>query len=182
MIEVTELSLPGVLKITPIIYSDERGFFTEIYNSELFKTLGIKTEFIQDSTSYSKKNVVRGLHYQSMPHAQDKLVRCVHGNIYDVAADVDPASETYGQHIGEVLTAEEQTMLFIPGKYAHGFCVTSADALVDYKLSMMHNPDSSGGVAYNDPVLNIQWPVTTPILSEKDATSWEPLPEKKSIT
>ena len=173
--QVTELHLPGVLLITPQLYADERGFFSELYNEDVFASIGITTQFVQDSTSYSVKNVIRGMHYQLIPHEQAKLVRCAHGKIFDVAADVDPVSPTYGRYVGVELSGETGQMLYIPGTYAHGFAVLSEDAHVAYKLSALHNPSQSRGVRYNDPVINIVWPITDPILSEKDRL-WEDLP------
>ncbi len=173
--QITETNLPGVLLLTPPQYADARGYFSEIYNPDTFSALGITTIFTQDSVSFSHKNVIRGMHFQSAPHAQDKLVRCARGKVYDVAADIDPASPTYGDYVGFELTDELQQMLFIPGKYAHGFCVLSDEALIEYKIAGPQVPSAARGVLFNDPVLSIDWPVADPILSEKDG-GWSPLP------
>lgn len=167
-LEATKLSLPGVLLISPKMYKDDRGFFSEIYNQEVFAEIGVMDTFVQDSISFSKKGVLRGMHYQKAPHAQAKLVRASAGAILDVVADIDPSSSTYGQHATVELSENEQNMLYIPGQYAHGFCVLSNTATVEYKLSELHRPESAGGVMYNDPVLNIKWPVDDPVLSIKD--------------
>lgn len=180
LFEIRELSLPGVLLITPKIFSDARGYSVVAYNTEAFTKLGITTNFTQDFTSYSVKNVIRGLHFQRAPHSQDKLVRCIHGSIFDVVADIDPTSPTFGTHASAMLTAEEQTMLYIPGIYAHGFCVTSDTASVMYKIAGEYSPEHASGVLWNDPVLGIKWPTPTPILSEQDK-SWELLPHTSPI-
>lgn len=165
---ITKLVLPGVLLITPSIFNDKRGFFVETYNKEVFAQLGVVTEFVQDNLSYSVQNVLRGMHRQLAPNAQDKLVRCTRGEIFDVAADVDRASKTFGQHVSVTLTAENGNMLFVPGQYVHGFCVIGSEAIVEYKVSSVYAPESATGVRYNDPTLAISWPVACPILSAQD--------------
>lgn len=177
LFEVEELALPGVLKLTPKIFADDRGFLTATYVSDAFATLGITAAFVQDNSSHSRKGVIRGMHFQRPPHAQDKLVRCAHGEVLDVAADHDPSSPTYGMHVVVTLTDKDQTLLYIPGKYAHGFCVLSDEAVVEYKMNDTYHPECAGGVPYNDPALNIPWPITDPILSKQD-TSWAPLPPR----
>jgi dTDP-4-dehydrorhamnose 3,5-epimerase len=165
---VVELALPGVLSIAPRLFRDERGFFVETYNERAFVESGITTKFVQDNLSYSKKGVLRGLHYQSPPHAQVKLVRCAYGEILDVVADIDPRSPTFGQHIKVPLSAKSAHILYVPGEYAHGFCVLSDEALVEYKVSDFYAPEHAGGVRYDDPILSVQWPILDPILSEQD--------------
>lgn len=171
---VTELELPGVFVIEPTVYADERGFSVNVFAPVAFKELGISAEFTEDFTSYSKKNIVRGLHFQRAPFMQNKLVRCTQGEVFDVAADCDPASPTYGKHVSVVLRGDKQTMVFIPGKYAHGFCVLSEEAIMEYKLSDTFHPEAAGGARYDDPLFDIPWPVAAPILSSKD-TVWPPL-------
>lgn len=166
-----ELALPGVLKIMPKVFSDERGFSSVTYTPEEFEGFGIGTRFVQDYSSRSHKGVIRGMHFQRVPHAQDKLVRCAYGEIFDVAIDHDPASPMYGTSVSATLCADEQSMLFIPGRYAHGFCVLSDEAIVEYKLGDTYHPGCAGGVRYDDPVFAIQWPVTEPIVSKQDM-SW----------
>ncbi|MDO8575789.1 MAG: dTDP-4-dehydrorhamnose 3,5-epimerase [bacterium] len=175
---VTRLALPDVLLISPEVRRDNRGFSVNVYSPTDFAACGIATVFAEDFTSRSKKEVLRGLHFQRAPHAQDKLVRCAKGEIFDVAADCDPSSPTYGQYVSMHLTDKEQKMLYIPGKYAHGFCVMSDEAIVEYKLSDTYHPESVGGARYDDPLFAIEWPITDLILSEQDK-SWASLPDKK---
>lgn len=172
---VQELTLPGVLLIRPKVFPDGRGLSAVAYIESDFAELGITTRFVQDYVSVSKRGVVRGLHFQRAPHAQDKLVRCSFGEIFDVAVDFDPTSPTYGEYASALLNAEEQTMLFVPGKYAHGFCVASGRAVTEYKLSDVRYAELEGGIRWNDPSLSIRWPVREPILSEKDA-AWPLMP------
>jgi len=174
MFTTEELSLPGVLLIRPRIFRDARGYAMTAYDSAEFAELGITADFKQDFRSYSVKNVIRGLHFQCAPYAQDKLVRCTNGKIFDVVADYDSASATFGKYVSVILDAEEQMMLYVPGKYAHGFCVVSDDASVEYKISGEYAPESASGVLWNDPLLGITWPVADPVLSEKDRL-WTPL-------
>jgi len=171
---VQELELPGVLLLTPSIHEDFRGFSLQTYQPKEFATFGIDVTFVQDFTSYSKHTVIRGFHFQRAPHEQAKLVRCSQGEIYDVVADCDVTSKTYGTHVPVSLKALEQKILFIPGKYAHAFCVVSDGAMVEYKLSDVYHPELAGGARFNDPLLGVVWPVAEPIVSEKDA-SWENL-------
>jgi dTDP-4-dehydrorhamnose 3,5-epimerase len=174
---IEELALSGVLKVTPKVFIDERGASSVTYTPEAFEGLGIRSKFVQDYFSRSRKGVIRGMHFQRAPHAQDKLVRCVYGEIFDVAIDHDPASPMYGTSVSAILRADEQSMLFIPGRYAHGFCVLSDEAIVEYKLSDMYHPESAGGVRYDDPVFGIRWPSTEPIVSQQDI-SWPLLGNK----
>lgn len=166
--EVEELGLPGVLLIKPKVFPDARGFSVVPYSEEDFVQLGITARFVQDYTSHSVKNVIRGLHFQRAPHMQGKLVRCSSGEIMDVVADYNPAAPTYGMYVTATLRAEDQATLFIPGRYAHGFCVLSDEAVTEYKMSDMHIPEFAGGIRWNDPFFGILWPVTNPILSEQD--------------
>lgn len=166
---VQELALPGVLLIVPKLFPDTRGFAAVTYTVQDFEAMGITHPFVQDFMSHSRKDVIRGLHFQRAPYAQDKLVRAVRGVIFDVAADTNPQSPTYGTHVSAKLTGEAQEMLYIPGKYVHGFCVTSEDALVEYKLSNTYHPECAGGVRFDDPLLNIAWPTKTPLLSKQDS-------------
>lgn len=169
--EVTELGLPGVLLLKPKVNLDLRGFSAVSYGMEEFEKLGISTQFIQDYTSVSSKNVIRGLHFQKKPYGQDKLIRCSSGEIFDIIADCEPASPSYGKYVSAKLNAEEQTILYIPGKYAHGFCVTSDKAITEYKMSDSYHPDSADGIRWDDPFFGFNWPIEEPILSEQDA-SW----------
>lgn len=165
---VKELDLPGVLSVTPTIYKDERGVSSTTYSTSELAELGISATFVEGYTSRSHKGVVRGLHYQRAPYAQDKLVRCSMGEIYAVVADYDPVSSTYKRHVAVTLSAQDGIMLFVPGMYAFGFCVTDEEALVEYKIGGPFNPEAAAGVRYDDPALAIPWPISNPIMTEKD--------------
>ena len=166
--EIKELELPGVLLIRPKRWDDTRGFFTETFHQESLVAAGIVHPFVQDNLSFSKKGVLRGLHFQKKPHAQAKLVRCASGEIYDVVADYNPNSATFGKSVAVTLLGEEQVMLYIPAEYAHGFCVVSEEAIVEYKVSDYYHPECACGVRYDDNAFRIAWPVHDPILSEQD--------------
>ena len=180
---VQELALPGVLLITPKLFPDARGFAAVTYTTKDFQAIGIAHPFVQDFMSQSKKDVIRGLHFQRAPHVQHKLVHAVQGVILDVAADIDPESPTYGTHVSAQLTGDAQEMLYIPGKYAHGFCVMSDEARVEYKLSDTYHPECAGGVRFDDPLLEIVCPTNIPILSKQD-NEWAQLAlaKKESAT
>ena len=166
------LSLPGVIRIEPKRFGDERGFFSEVYNKRAFADAGVALDFVQDNHSLSlKAGTVRGLHYQRPPYAQAKLVRVVRGSIADVAVDIRKGSPTYGCHITETLSAENWAQLFVPAGFAHGFCTLEPDTEVLYKVSAPYDPGSDAGIVWNDPTLAIDWPVEVAdaILSAKDA-------------
>lgn len=167
---VQKLNLPGVVLLTPIVHSDERGTSVVTYVAEEILALGIESAFTNEYTSFSVKDVIRGLHFQKPPYEQDKLVRCSHGEIYDVVLDHDLNSPTFGQHVAVTLRRDDQSILYIPGKYAHGFCVVSESAVVEYKLGAPYRSDASSGVRWNDPKFNIPWPTAEPVLSHQDAT------------
>ncbi len=175
LFQVQDLALTGVKLLVPNIRADERGFSANVYNAELFAELGVPSVFKEDFISYSKENVLRGFHFQRAPHMQDKLVRCSRGSVLDVAADYNPTSPTYGQSVSVELSGDSQAFLFIPGKYAHAFYVTSEEAMMEYKLSDTYYPELVGGVCFDDPVLSIEWPTNSPITSVQDS-SWAPLP------
>ena len=173
---IKELALPGVFFIQPKMYTDPRGLSVVPYSLEDFSALGITSRFVQDYTSRSVKNTIRGLHFQKPPRSQDKLVRCSFGRMFDVVADVDPSSPTFGTYVSAILTGDEQSMLFVPGKYAHGFCVLSDEAVTEYKMTDVYAPECASGVRWDDSVLHIDWPVEHPMVSEQDS-SW-PLLQK----
>jgi len=154
--------------IKPNPFKDERGEFVEIYREELFHEAGIQTEFVQDNISTSKKNTIRGLHYQLPPSSQAKLVMVPHGEILDIAVDMRVNSPTYGEHFGTKLSAENRHMLFIPTGFAHGFAVLSDEATVHYRCNDYYNPELERGVRWDDPELDIPWDISKPILSKKD--------------
>lgn len=170
MIETFEID--GPLLITPKKFGDERGFFSETYNKLALAEAGFDKEFVQDNQSLSvEKGVIRGLHFQTSPSAQDKLVRVVGGSILDVAVDIRQGSPTFGQHIAVELSAENWKQLLVPVGFAHGFCTLEPNTEVVYKVSNYYNPECDFGLAFDDPVLKIDWPVssTDAILSSKDS-------------
>ncbi|BBB32264.1 dTDP-4-dehydrorhamnose 3,5-epimerase [Thermotomaculum hydrothermale] len=162
------LEISDLILITPDRYNDYRGFFQEVYKESVFKESGIKDDFYQLNMSYSKKGVIRGLHYQLPPKPQAKLVRCVYGEIFDVAVDVRKSSRTFKKWVGVALSHKNGEMLYIPEGFAHGFAVLSDFAIVEYFVSNEYCPECEGGVVYNSPELSINWPVENPIVSEKD--------------
>jgi len=163
-----KLKIPDVILIESKSFEDDRGYFLENYNESLFIKNEIKTKFIQDNFSYSQKNVLRGLHFQINPKAQAKLVSVLKGEIFDVAVDLRKNSSTYMKWISEKLSATNHKSLYIPEGFAHGFCVLSDDAYVMYKVNSNFYPEFEGGIIWNDPELNISWPISKPILSKKD--------------
>jgi dTDP-4-dehydrorhamnose 3,5-epimerase len=166
--EVIPTPFPEVLLIKPKIYHDNRGFFYESHQQSKYKALGIESVFVQDNISFSKKGVLRGLHYQ-LEHAQDKLVHVIAGAVFDVVVDVRHGSPTFGQWMGQILSDENHLQLFVPKGFAHGFCVLSDQAHFVYKCSDYYNPTSEFGIIWNDPAVKVEWPIENPILSEKDA-------------
>ncbi len=163
--EPTEI--PDVILIKPDIYEDQRGYFMETYHAEKFRTAGIKLSFVQDNHAVSVKNVIRGLHYQ-LRHPQGKLVRVVSGRIFDVAVDIRKHSKYFGRWVGAILSAENKLQLFIPAGFAHGYCSLSDVTEVVYKCTDIYHPESDRGIFWQDPVIGIDWPVKTPIVSSKD--------------
>jgi len=167
-ISVTKLALPEVLLIEPKIFRDSRGFFLEAYNQKEFAENGIDLQFVQDNFSHSIKGVLRGLHYQAIPMAQGKLVRCIRGEIFDVAVDIRQGSPCFGKWVSAVLSEENQHQLYIPPGFAHGFCVLSEQADVLYKATDFYGPQQDRGIIWNDPTIKIDWPIKDVIVSDKD--------------
>ncbi len=166
--QIMKTSLPDVLLIEPRVFGDERGFFVETWQKKFFEEAGIQEPFVQDNHSRSTAGVLRGLHFQ-LEHPQGKLVRVSQGSVFDVAVDVRIGSPTFGQWYGAELTAENHRQLWVPPGFAHGFCVLSDVADFQYKCTDYYCPDCEGGIAWNDPDINIDWPITTPpSLSAKD--------------
>jgi dTDP-4-dehydrorhamnose 3,5-epimerase len=163
------LAIPEVILIKPGIFSDARGFFAEIYKYSDFTQIGINEHFVQDNYSRSKKGVLRGLHFQKDPNAQGKLVQCIKGKIFDVAVDIRKGSPTFGKWISAELSGDNYHMLYVPPSFAHGFVVLSKIAEVLYKCTKEYSKEDDSGIIWNDPDLNIKWPVKKPVLSEKDA-------------
>jgi dTDP-4-dehydrorhamnose 3,5-epimerase len=169
MQKIEPLSLQDALLITPKRFYDQRGYFFEGYRCDSYADMGLP-EFVQDNTSFSKKGVLRGMHFQSEP-GQDKLVSVMHGEIYDVIVDMRKDSPTFKQWQAFSLSEENGNQLFVPKGFAHGFLVVSETAVVSYKVSAYFNPSTEKGFHYLDPEIKINWPVTDPILSQKDKES-----------
>jgi dTDP-4-dehydrorhamnose 3,5-epimerase len=167
----TKLAIPGVIKVEPKIFGDERGFFLEAFKASEFKAAGLDIKIVQSNHSRSVKNVLRGLHYQDAPHQQGKLIRCVSGKIFDVAVDIRKSSPTFGQWVGEYLCDDTKNLLYIPEGCAHGFCVVSESAEIIYYCTDEYAPECDRGIRWNDPTIGIKWPITDPILSSKDAVA-----------
>lgn len=167
--EVIKTDLPGVLLIKPRVFGDARGYFVETWSAERYREVGIKHSFVQDNLSRSAKGVLRGLHFQN-PHSQGKLVRVAAGEVFDVAVDVRRGSPHFGKWVGALLTADSQHQLWVPPGFAHGFCVVSDYALFEYKCTDSYHPEADWGLRWNDPGVGIEWPITSPTVSEKDAS------------
>ena len=168
----TETKLKGCFIIEPKILNDDRGYFMESYNQKTFQN-GVQTDvnFVQDNQSFSTKGVLRGLHYQVAQHAQAKLVRVLQGSVLDVAVDLRPDSDTFGQYESVELSGENQKQFFVPRGFAHGFLVLSETATFFYKCDNFYNKESEGGLIYNDSSININWqfPTENLLISDKDA-------------
>ncbi len=168
VVNIVETSLPGVIEIAPDVYTDKRGFFTETYHQIRYKDHGIGCAFVQDNLSFSVRGTLRGLHFQ-YPHAQAKLVQVLAGEAFDVVVDIRRGSPHFGRWAGALLSERNKRQLYVPEGFAHGFCVLSDRALVHYKCSDFYAPECEGGILWSDPDLNIDWPLKTPVLSEKDS-------------
>jgi dTDP-4-dehydrorhamnose 3,5-epimerase len=167
--KVVPTAIPDVKIVEPRVFADSRGFFFESFNQRVLAEQGIPGPFVQDNQSFSNKNVVRGLHYQ-IEQAQGKLIRCLSGEIYDVAVDIRRSSPTFGKWVAEVLSGENRRMLWIPGGFAHGFMVLSDTAEVLYKTTDFWAAKFERTIVWNDPALGIEWPqMAQAILSDKDA-------------
>jgi dTDP-4-dehydrorhamnose 3,5-epimerase len=168
-LNIIPTSIPDILLIEPKVFPDERGFFLESYQKEKFRQAGIDADFVQDNHSKSCQGTLRGLHYQ-IRQPQGKLVRVIAGEIFDVAVDIRKNSPTFGRWVGDYLSAENKRMLWVPIGFAHGFYVISADAEVLYKTTDYYAPQWERSIIWNDPGINIAWPLhdELPILSAKD--------------
>ncbi len=163
--------IEGLYVIEPQVFGDARGYFVETYQYEKFKAAGLTMEFVQDNQSLSHKGVLRGLHFQK-EHPQGKLVRVIMGTVYDVAVDLRKGSPTYGKYQGVILSEENKKMFYVPKGFAHGFLVLSDTAVFSYKCTDYYHPEDEGGVLWNDPDIQIEWPIDDnlkPLISEKDA-------------
>jgi dTDP-4-dehydrorhamnose 3,5-epimerase len=163
-----KLNISEIISIQPQIFSDKRGFFFESFKQSEFIANGINKKFVQDNYSYSDYGVLRGLHYQTNPKAQAKLVTALKGEIFDVAVDIRKNSPTFGKWVGEKLLENNHKFLYIPEGFAHGFCVLSDHANVLYKTSEEYSPSHEKGIMWNDEKINISWPIENPIISDKD--------------
>ena len=165
--QVLPTAISGVMIIEPDVYVDARGHFLETFHARTYGAAGLPVEFVQDNESLSAKGVLRGLHLQ-LRRPQGKLVRVVRGEIWDVAVDIRPESATFGHWVGETLSDSNWRQLYVPPGCAHGFCVTSEQAIVHYKCTTFYDRDDEVGIAYDDPALGITWPIDHPVLSPKD--------------
>lgn len=170
------LDIPDIILIEPVVFSDERGFFLEFYKRSDFLKAGITEEFVQDNHSCSQRGVLRGLHFQKEPEAQGKLLRCIKGEIFDVAVDIRRDSPTFGRWVSVILSEENKRMLYIPPGFAHGFQVISDMAEIIYKTTREYSPSHEAGIIWNDSELNIDWPIKEPLLSVRDR-QWPMLKE-----
>ena len=170
MAEFKSTRLDGVTLVVPTVHGDDRGFFMETFHAGDFAAAGLPEHFVQDNHSRSSRGVLRGLHYQ-YPRWQGKLVRCLAGEIFDVAVDIRAGSSTFGQWVGEWLSADNKHQLYVPPGFAHGFCVTSDIADVAYKCTSLYVPAEDAGIAWNDPAVAVEWPIDSPSVSEKDANA-----------
>ncbi len=165
--KVIETALPGALILEPQVFGDARGFFYESYNQAKYRAVGIDHHFVQSNVSRSARGVLRGLHYQ-WPNPQGKLVSVLEGEVYDVAVDIRHGSPMFGQSAGVMLTAANHRHLWIPDGFAHGFCVVSEFATFTYQCTALYDPKADAGIRWNDAALGIDWPVSDPLLSDKD--------------
>jgi dTDP-4-dehydrorhamnose 3,5-epimerase len=165
---VIETELPGVLVLEPPVHRDERGYFVEVFHEEHYRTLGLPARFVQDNQSRSFRGTLRGLHWQ-WRRPQAKLVRVLAGEVFDVAVDIRRGSPTFGQWVGIRMTASDFRDVFIPEGFAHGFCVLSDWADVLYKCTDFYDPGGESGLMWNDPAMGIEWPISQPLLSPRDA-------------
>jgi len=166
--EVNYFDIEGPFEVIPRIFEDERGIFFESFRARDFSDLGFKKPFIQDNESFSKKNVLRGIHFQFKPYEQAKFIKVAYGKAFDVAVDLRPGSDTFGKYVAVVLDSTVHNMFYIPEGFGHGF-VALEDCILQYKCTSYYHPASDSGLIWNDPDLNIDWPIKNPILSKKDS-------------
>lgn len=173
LLEARPLELAELIELTPRRFGDDRGFFSEVWNRARFAEAGIPTQFVQDNVSLSRtKGVLRGLHFQTPPAAQAKLVRVSRGSIFDVGVDIRPSSPTFGRWAGVVLSAEKWNQLYVPEGFAHGFVTLEDETEVTYKVSAAYSPEHDRSIRFNDPAIGIDWPLDgEPVLSDKDAAA-----------
>jgi dTDP-4-dehydrorhamnose 3,5-epimerase len=165
--KIIETNFEGLIVFSPTVYQDERGAFYESWKLKAYEEAGIQDIFLQDNVSVAKKHVLKGLHYQ---HNQGQMVTVIYGSIFDVVVDMRPTSNSYKQYFSMVLKAEEPTQIYMPPGFAHGFCVLSDMAIMNYKCTQYYDPSQEGGIIWNDPELGIEWPEKKPIISGRDLT------------
>ena len=165
---IIRCDLPGLLIIEPKVFGDARGFFLETWNRSRYHEAGLEADFVQDNLSYSRRGILRGLHYQN-PKPQGKLLQVLLGEVFDVAADLRRSSSTFGKWHGLVLSAENKRQFYIPPGFAHGFVVLSETALFHYKCTELYSPKDEMSIRWDDPDIGIEWPLKEPLLSERDA-------------
>jgi dTDP-4-dehydrorhamnose 3,5-epimerase len=165
-----ETKLDGLVVVEPEVHGDERGFLVETFRDDRWRELGVDAGFVQDNHSRSARNTLRGLHFQTTP-GQAKLVRCLRGRVWDVAVDLRRDSPTFGKWEGHELDDETHRQLYVPVGFAHGFCVLSGIADAHYRLSSYYDPATEAGIAWDDPEVGVEWPVTEPLLSERDRSA-----------
>lgn len=170
--KVQKTKLPGVLLIEPAVFGDQRGYFKESWNRKVFAEQGLDLDFVQDNLSFSRRGILRGLHFQN-PDPQGKLVQALLGEVFDVAVDIRKGSPTFGQWFGALLSAENHLQMYVPEGFAHGFCVLSETALFAYKCTDAYNPKAEYSLRYDDPDIGIDWPLDEPpTVSAKDEEAW----------
>jgi dTDP-4-dehydrorhamnose 3,5-epimerase len=165
--KVIATDIEDVLIIEPQVFQDGRGYFLETYHANRFKAVELNPAFVQDNLSLSVRNTLRGMHFQ-VTHPQAKLVQAITGEIFDVAVDIRSGSSTFGRWVGVYLSEQNKRQVFIPPGFAHGFCVLSDRAHVAYKCTAYYKPDDEGGILWSDPAIGIDWPISDPIISDKD--------------
>jgi dTDP-4-dehydrorhamnose 3,5-epimerase len=166
-VKVIPTALPDVLLVEPKVFGDARGYFFESYSARRYAEVGIAPTFVQDNVSLSERGVLRGMHFQH-PYGQGKLVGVLKGQVFDVAVDVRRGSPTFGRWVGECLSGENKRQLYIPPGFAHGFLVTSDEALFAYKCTEYYHPETERSIRWDDPRIGIEWPIDGPVLSMKD--------------
>jgi dTDP-4-dehydrorhamnose 3,5-epimerase len=166
--QLINTSIPDVILINPLVFEDSRGYFFESYSSQKFRESGIDVNFVQDNQSLSEKNVLRGLHFQSPPFAQGKLVRVIKGAVLDVAVDIRKKSAFYGKFVSQVLSEQNRLMMWIPEGFAHGFLTLETETIFFYKCTNWYNKGSEGINKWDDPSLGIDWNVKNQVISERD--------------
>lgn len=177
--KVTPTALPDVVVVEPTVFGDARGHFFEAYSARRYAEAGIAATFVQDNVSFSQRGVLRGLHFQH-PHGQGKLIGALKGEVFDVAVDVRRGSPTFGRWVGQCLSSENKRQLYVPPGFAHGFLVTSDEALVAYKCTEYYRPEADRSIRWDDPRIGIEWPIDRPVLSTKDvgAPTLDAVPEE----